>query len=138
MMEDELNQEVENQQVLDIVTGYFRDVTGDEQKAQEALQGLTAAVQDPGAKLVHLGETVFLTIVKGKGFVEFHPMYATRDVAPLVKDLNTYVNYLKNIGVQVMYTYGGEDFPYKDVVDESEFDFEEEQVNDQTAYYLKV
>lgn len=137
-MEEELNQEVESQQIMDIVTGYFRDITGDEQKAQEGIRGLTVAVQDPGAKLVHLGDTVFLTIVRGKGFVEFHPMYTTRDVAPLVKDLNTYVNYLKNIGVQVMYTYGGEDFPYKDVVDESEFDFEEEQVNDQIAYYLKV
>jgi hypothetical protein len=100
--------------------------------------GLAATVQNPGVKLVHLGDTVFMTIIKGKGFVEFHPLYVNRDVESLTKDLNTYVNYLKNIGVQVMFTYGGEDFPYEDIIKESEFDFEEREVNDQTAYYLKV
>lgn len=138
MMEDELSQEMENEQVMDIITGYFKDVTGSEQEAQKAVAGLAATVQNPGVKLVHLGDTVFMTIIKGKGFVEFHPLYVNRDVESLTKDLNTYVNYLKNIGVQVMFTYGGKDFPYEDIVKESEFDFEEREVNDQTAYYLKV
>jgi hypothetical protein len=138
MMEDELSQEMENEQVMDIITGYFKDVTGSKQEAQKAVAGLAAVVQDPGVKLVHLGDTVFMTIIKGKGFVEFHPLYVNRDVESLTKDLNTYVNYLKNIGVQVMFTYGGKDFPYEDIIEESEFDFEEREVNDQTAYYLKV
>jgi hypothetical protein len=138
MMEDELSQEMENEQVMDIITGYFKDVTGSEQETQRAVAGLAATVQNPGVKLVHLGDTVFMTIIKGKGFVEFHPLYVNRDVESLTKDLNTYVNYLKNIGVQVMFTYGGEDFPYEDIIKESEFDFEEREVNDQTAYYLKV
>ena len=138
MMEDELSQEMENEQVMDIITGYFKDVTGSEREAQKAVAGLAATVQNPGVKLVHLGDTVFMTIIKGKGFVEFHPLYVNRDVESLTKDLNTYVNYLKNIGVQVMFTYGGEDFPYKDIIEESKFDFEEQEVNDQTAYFLKV
>jgi len=138
MMEDELSQEMENEQVMDIITGYFKDVTGSEREAQKAVAGLAATVQNPGVKLVHLGDTVFMTIIKGKGFVEFHPLYVNRDVESLTKDLNTYVNYLKNIGVQVMFTYGGKDFPYEDIVKESEFDFEEREVNDQTAYFLKV
>ena len=107
-------------------------------KGQKAVAGLAATVQNPGVKLVHLGDTVFMTIIKGKGFVEFHPLYVNRDIGSLTKDLNIYVNYLKNIGVQVMFTYGGEDFPYEDIIKESEFDFEEKKVNDQTAYYLEV
>lgn len=138
MMEDELSQEMENQQVMDIVTGYFKEATGNDQKAEEMVNGLAATVQDPGAKLVHLGDTVFLTLVKGKGFIEFHPMYVNRELDKLTEDLNTYVNYLKNIGVTVMYTYGGEDFPYKEVLEDSDLDFEEQEINGQTAYYLKV
>ena len=138
MMEDELNQEMENEQVMDIVTGYFKEATGSDQKAEEMVNGLAATVQDPGAKLVHLGDTVFLTLVKGKGFIEFHPMYVNRELDKLTENLNTYVNYLKNIGVTVMYTYGGEDFPYEEVLEDSDLDFEEQEINGQTAYYLKV
>ena len=138
MMEDEINQEVEGQQVIDIVTGYFKEVTGDDQQAQDLVNGLAATVQDPGAKLVHLGDTVFLTIIRGKGFVEFHPMYVNRELDQLTNDLDLYVKYLKNIGVTVMYTYGGEDFPYEDVIEDSDLGFEEREVDNKNAYYLKV
>lgn len=138
MMEDEISQEVEGQQVIDIVTGYFKEVTGDDQQAQDLVNGLAATVQDPGAKLVHLGDTVFLTIIRGKGFVEFHPMYVNRELDQLTKDLDLYVKYLKNIGVTVMYTYGGEDFPYEDVIEDSDLGFEEREVDNKNAYYLKV
>jgi hypothetical protein len=138
MMEDEISQEVEGQQVIDIVTGYFKEVTGDDQQAQDLVNGLAATVQDPGAKLVHLGDTVFLTIIRGKGFVEFHPMYVNRELDQLTKDLDLYVKYLKNIGVTVMYTYGGEDFPYEDVIEDSDLGFEERKVDNKNAYYLKV
>lgn len=138
MMEDEISQEVEGQQVIDIVTGYFKEVTGDDQQAQDLVNGLAATVQDPGAKLVHLGDTVFLTIIRGKGFVEFHPMYVNRELDQLTKDLDLYVKYLKNIGVTVMYTYGGEDFPYEEVIEDSDLGFEEREVDNKNAYYLKV
>ena len=138
MMEEEISQEMENQQVMDIITGYFKEVTGNEQDAQSLVSGLAATVQDPGAKLVHLGDTVFLTIIRGKGFVEFHPMYVNREIDQLTKDLDLYVKYLKNIGVTVMYTYGGDDFPYEDVIEDSDLGFEEREVENQTAYYLKV
>ena len=138
MMEDEISQEVEGQQVIDIITGYFRKITGNDKDAEKMVSGLAATVQDPGAKLVHLGDTVFLTIIRGKGFVEFHPIYVNRDLNQLTKDLDIYVKYLKNIGVTVMYTYGGEDFPYEDVIEDSDLGFEEQKVENQTAYYLKV
>lgn len=138
MMEEEISQEMESQQVMNIITGYFNEVTGNEEDAQSLVNGLAATVKNPGAKLVHLGDTVFLTIIKGKGFVEFHPMYVNREVDRLTKDLDLYVNYLKNIGVTVMYTYGGEDFPYEDVIKNSDLDFEERKVENKNAYYLKV
>jgi hypothetical protein len=138
MMEEEISQEMESQQVMNIITGYFNEVTGNEEDAQSLVNGLAATVKNPGAKLVHLGDTVFLTIIKGKGFVEFHPMYVNREVDKLTKDLDLYVNYLKNIGVTVMYTYGGEDFPYEDVIKNSDLDFEERKVENKNAYYLKV
>lgn len=137
-MEEEISQEMESQQVMNIITGYFNEVTGNEEDAQSLVNGLAATVKNPGAKLVHLGDTVFLTIIKGKGFVEFHPMYVNREVDKLTKDLDLYVNYLKNIGVTVMYTYGGEDFPYEDVIKNSDLDFEERKVENKNAYYLKV
>ena len=54
----------ETEEVLQIVTSYFRKVTKSEEEAQQLLQALAHAVQDEGAKLVHLGDYVFLVLVR--------------------------------------------------------------------------
>jgi hypothetical protein len=62
-------------------------------------------VQDKGAKLVHLGNVLFLVIVRGKSVVEVHTIGTEANPMDLVKDFVDLTNYLKNIKTKVAYTY---------------------------------
>ena len=106
MMEDELNQEMENQQIMDIATGYFlKETNGDEAAAQEMLGKLATMVQEPGVKLVHLNNILFLVIVRGQGAVEVHTMAAEANPADMVDGFKKLAAYLQNIDVKMAYTY---------------------------------
>ena len=65
--------------------------------------GTNELIKD-GAKLVHLGNVVFLVIVRGKGVVEVHTIGndEPRNLAQSFVDL---ANYLQKIGTKVAYTY---------------------------------
>lgn len=97
----------EQDQVVQIARDYFLQELGSEEKAEEALSKLATLVQEDGAKLVHLGNVVFLVIVRGKGVVEVHTIGndEPRNLAQSFADL---ANYLKNIGTKVAYTYSAD------------------------------
>lgn len=94
----------EQERVLQIARDYFLQELGSEEKADEALSKLAALVQEDGAKLVHLGNVVFLVIVRGQGVVEVHTIGndEPRNLAQSFVDL---ANYLQKIGTKVAYTY---------------------------------
>ena len=102
-MENISSQEVEEMQ--EIIYQFFLKETGSEQKAQEMLQKLANFVQDPGVRLVHFGNTVFMIILVAPRVAEFHTMSINEDSSTLAKHFVSLVNFLKAIGVLEVYTY---------------------------------
>lgn len=98
--------EQEAQEVMQIATDYFmQEAGGDEVKANQMLSALAGMIQGPGAKLVHLGNIVFLVMVRAKGVVEIHTMATKLDPSEMVDALNKLLAYLKNIGVKTAMSY---------------------------------
>ena len=95
----------EQQVVAQIANDYFLKELGSQKEADKALSKLGKLVQDKGAKLVHLGNVLFLVIVRGKGVVEVHTIGTEANPMDLVKDFIDLTKYLKNINTKVAYTY---------------------------------
>ena len=95
----------ELEEVLRIAMEYFRSQTSSEEEAQKMMGLLASTVQEQGAKLVHLGNYLFLVLVRGEGFVEVHTIGDEKNPTDLIKNFELLAAYLKNIGVQVAYTY---------------------------------
>lgn len=135
--------EDEGKEIMRIATEYFRQQTGgNEEETNRMLNGLAALVQKDGIRLVHLGNTLFLVMVKGKRMVEVHTMAVDESVSSLAKNFVMLVNYLKGIGVRVAYTYA-DDNRYEMVAKRSRLPFQKRQVTlpedgkVYTAYYLE-
>jgi hypothetical protein len=128
-------------QILDILQKYFMKETGSKQKTEQLMAQLASAVQEPGAKLVHLGKTVFLVLVRGKGMVEVHTMSVDDDSLSLAKSFNQLVSFLKNIGVKLAYTYS-DDPKYELIAKRTKLPFKKRRIlasngQEYTAYYLE-
>lgn len=131
----------EGRQILDILRKFFTKETGSKEKAEQLLANLAGALQEPGAKLVHLGKTVFLVLVRGKGMVEIHTMSVDDDSLSLAKSFVLLTKYLKNIGVKLAYTYS-DDPKYDLVAKRTRLPFKKRRViasngQEYTAYYLE-
>lgn len=101
---DDLTPE-EVQQIERIIYGFFTKQFGSEAKAQTMMRKLAAMLQDPGVKLVHFGNTVFLVIFVEPQKAEIHTMSLDEDSTTLAKNFVSLANFLKNIGVVEAYTY---------------------------------
>jgi hypothetical protein len=95
----------ENDEIVRIALDYFKKETGSDEKATEMLGKLAIIVKDEGAKLVHLGNVLFLVMVRGKGVVEIHTIGNEAQHRMLAEDFKQLAAYLKNIGVKTAYTY---------------------------------
>lgn len=95
----------EAQEIMRIATEYARGASKSEEEAQKLLNALAAIVQGEGAKLVHLGNVLFLVLVRGKELVEIHTMGEEDKPRSLAKNFLDLAKYLKSIGVKVAYTY---------------------------------
>jgi hypothetical protein len=95
----------ENEEIVRIATEYFKKETGSDKKATEMLGKLVITVKEEGAKLVHLGNVLFLVMVRGKGSVEIHTIGEEAQPRMLAEDFKQLAAYLKNIGVKTAYTY---------------------------------
>lgn len=131
----------EGLQILDTLQKYFMKETGSKQKTEQLMAQLASAVQEPGAKLVHLGKTVFLVLVRGKGMVEVHTMSVDDDSLSLAKSFNQLVSFLKNIGVKLAYTYS-DDPKYELIAKRTKLPFKKRRVlasngQEYMAYYLE-
>lgn len=97
--------QAEQQRVVDIANQYFLQELGSQEAADEAMGKLATLVQEDGAKLVHLGNVLFLVLVRGQGVVEVHTIGTEESPRNMAKNFVDLVNYLKNIKVKVAYTY---------------------------------
>lgn len=97
--------EKETQEIIEIMQKYFLKATGSKEKANQLINETAKLIQQPAAKLVHIGDSVFLLLVKDKGVVEFHTMRAENDSVAMAKELKQLADYCKQIGVQKVYTY---------------------------------
>jgi hypothetical protein len=95
----------EQQKIVQIALDYFKKETGSDEKAQDMLAKLATVVTEEGAKLVHLGNVLFLIVVRGKGVVEIHTIGTEAQPRMLADDFKQLAAYLKNIGVKTAYTY---------------------------------
>ena len=136
--------EDEGKEIMRIATEYFRQQTGgDEEQTNRMLNGLANLVQQDGIRLVHLGNTLFLVLVKGKRMVEVHTMAVDETPSSLAKNFVMLTQYLKGIGVRVAYTYADDD-RYEMVAKRSRLPFQKRQVTlpedgkTYTAYYLEL
>ena len=133
----------EEQEIIRIAATVFnREIGGDEQSTQAFLEGLAKLAQQEGIRLVHLGNSLFLVVVKGKGMVEFHTMPASENPKDIAKDVVALTKYLRNIGVKVAYTYFT-NTKHKAIIDATQLDFVEKQVDapdekKYVAYYLEL
>jgi len=97
--------EQEQQEVIRIAREYFLQELGSEERADDALAKLASLVQEDGAKLVHLGNVLFLVLVRGEGVVEVHTLSTEANPRELAQNFVDLAAYLQNIGVKVAYTY---------------------------------
>ena len=97
--------EKEAQEVENIIFQYFVNKTGSETEAHLVMERLASMLQDPGIKLIHLGNTVFMMILAAPRIAEIHTMSLDEDSSSLAKHFVTLSNFLKNIGVLRAYTY---------------------------------
>ena len=95
----------EQQVVAQIANDYFLKELGSQEEADLAMGKLAKLVSDKGAKLVHIGNVLFLVLVRGKGVVEIHTIGNEPNPMDIVKDFIDLANYLKNINTKVAYTY---------------------------------
>jgi hypothetical protein len=102
-MEDISPQEVE--EIQRIVYQFFLKEYGSEQKAQIMLRKLANFVQDPGVRLIHFGNTVFMMILVEPRVAEIHTMSTDEDSSTLAKNFVSLAKFLQNIGVLEVYTY---------------------------------
>lgn len=142
MQSDKLNpDEGEGLQIMNTLRRYFMKETNSKEKTEKLLANLAGTLQEPGAKLVHLGKTVFLVLVRGKGMVEIHTMSVDDDSLSLAKSFVLLSKYLKNIGVKLAYTYS-DDPKYDLVAKRTRLPFKKRRViasngQEYTAYYLE-
>lgn len=97
--------QTEQQEVARIANDYFLQELGSQEAADDAMSKLATLVQEDGVKLVHLGNVLFLVIVRGQNVVEVHTIGNEASPRDLAKNFVDLANYLKNIKVKVAYTY---------------------------------
>ncbi len=95
----------EQDRIIQIALDYFKKETGSDKTAQQMLGTLAAIVKEEGAKLVHLGNVLFLVMVRGKGVVEIHTIGTEAQPRYLAEDFKKLSDYLRNIDVKTAYTY---------------------------------
>ena len=76
-MAEQVDQQ-EQEQIIQIAMNYFRQEAGSEEGANKMMAGLAKTVEEDGAKLVHIGNVLFLIVVRGKGVVEVHTIGTDR------------------------------------------------------------
>jgi ADP-heptose:LPS heptosyltransferase len=100
----------EQKAIIDIMYQSFMDQYHDEKKAIGAIKYIGQKVQEPGCKLMHFGNTVFIVTVSGKNMVEVHAMVGgmlteAQKAKEIDKEMTKLIDQLKTFGTKILYTY---------------------------------
>jgi len=124
-MEDISPQEVE--EIQRIIYQFFLKEYGSKRKAEIMLGKLASFVQDPGVRLIHFGNAVFMMILVEPRVAEIHTMAIDESVSSLAKNFVLLSDFLKEIGVLEWYAYS-DDPVYKTVAKKTRLPLELEQM----------
>jgi hypothetical protein len=94
----------QQRQPMQILESALRRALPDEEQVGLAQGALVEMLKAPENKLVHLGNTLFLVMVKAPGEVEIHT-FSEETPQALAKNFVELSKYLKNIGVKRATTY---------------------------------
>jgi hypothetical protein len=133
---EEINpQEVD--EIQQIIYQFFLKEYGSERKAEIMLGKLASFVQDPGVRLVHFGNTVFMMILVEPRVAEIHTMSIDEDSSTLAKHFVSLTKFLQNIGVVEAYTYS-EDPRFMAVAKRTRLPIETEKMQSQDGKTVTV
>jgi hypothetical protein len=133
---EEINpQEVD--EIQQIIYQFFLKEYGSERKAEIMLGKLASFVQDPGVRLVHFGNTVFMMILVEPRVAEIHTMSIDEDSSTLAKHFVSLAKFLQNIGVVEAYTYS-EDPRFMAVAKRTRLPIETEKMQSQDGKTVTV
>lgn len=110
--------DAETKEIIEIMTKFFEKQTGSKKRAVQYVNSIANLIKNPAAKLIHLGNAVFLVLVKDKGVIEFHTMAVNETASGLAEKLKELTKILKNMGATKIYTYANEE-KYKAVAKRS-------------------
>lgn len=99
-----MNVAPQQRQPMQILESALRRALPDEEQVGLAQGALVEMLKAPENKLVHLGNTLFLVMVKAPGEVEIHT-FSEETPQALAKNFVELSKYLKNIGVKKASTY---------------------------------
>jgi hypothetical protein len=134
-MEEISPQEVD--EIQQIIYQFFLKEYGSERKAEIMLGKLASFVQDPGVRLVHFGNTVFMMILVEPRVAEIHTMSIDEDSSTLAKHFVSLAKFLQNIGVVEAYTYS-EDPRFMAVAKRTRLPIETEKMQSQDGKTIIV
>lgn len=134
-MEETSQEEV--QEVERIIYEFFLKQTGSEQEAQTMFEKLTHFVQDPGVRLIHFENTVFMMILVAPQVAEIHTMAVDLSTSKLAENFVLLSSFLKNIGVREWYAYSEEPI-YKIVAKKTKLPYELEELKTESGKTLTV
>lgn len=120
-----------------IIYQFFLKEYGSERKAEIMLGKLASFVQDPGVKLVHFGNTVFMMILVEPRVAEIHTMSIDEESSTLAKHFVSLAKFLQNIGVVEAYTYS-DDPRFMAVAKRTRLPIEIEQMQSQDGKTITV
>ena len=97
-------------QIMQILQDHFFQATGDEVKTAEMINGVAEMVKEPGNKLVHFDNVLFIVSVFDKNMVQFHAMVGgnlsvEEKIREMDKVFPKLLKFLKLMEVKIAYTY---------------------------------
>ena len=102
--QENVNVAAQQKEPMQILESALRRALGDEKQVGLAQGALVKMLESSGNKMVHLGNSLFLVMVKSPGEVEVHT-FSEETPQALAKNFVDLTKYLKNIGVKKASTY---------------------------------
>lgn len=97
---------------------YYAKETGqdDEESIHKIIGGIFESAKHESVKLIHIGDVLFMVMVRAAGVVEFHNMNVPMSVEEMAKHIKQLIEKLKSLEVKVAYTYSPEEYFTKAVM----------------------
>ena len=95
----------EQKEIQKIAYDFFKQESGSDEEAKKMLGALALITKEPSSKIIHVGNVLFLILVRAKHVVEVHTIGNEAQPRDLAQDFVDLVKYLKHLEVKTAYTY---------------------------------